>query len=398
MILPANHLFTEMVVTYYHQKLLHAGPQLMIASLREQFWPLRVRNLARKVVQSCLKCYRCKPTVQEQLMGDLPSERVTPTYPFLKTGVDLCGPLFYRHIGRKTPPVKCYVAIFVCLVTKAVHIELVANLTTDAFISAMKRFIARRSKPAIIECDNAKNFQGASRALAELLTQFRSQQHQHAIVSYCVEEGIQFKFIPPCSPNFGGLWEAAVKSFKKHLKSTIGTTVLYKDELETLLVQIESCLNSRPLTQLSTDPEDLEALTPGHFLVHRPLVAAAEPSFESMPQNRLDRYQQTQEFVRRIWKRWSTDYLSGLLPRTKWTRQRDNLAVGTLVLLKEEKLPPLRWCLGRVVRIFHGDDGNVRVVSVKTKNGEFTRAISKVCVLPIQQPASADEDDVLAAM
>ncbi|XP_055644778.1 uncharacterized protein LOC129780484 [Toxorhynchites rutilus septentrionalis] len=115
MILPANHRFTEMVVTHYHLKLLHAGSQLMIASLREQFWPLRVRNLARKVVQGCIKCYRCKPTIQEQLMGDLPSERVTPTYPFLKTVVDLCGPLFYRHVGRKTPPVKCFVAIFVCL-------------------------------------------------------------------------------------------------------------------------------------------------------------------------------------------------------------------------------------------------------------------------------------------
>ncbi|XP_062704645.1 uncharacterized protein LOC134286948 [Aedes albopictus] len=398
MILSTSHPFTKMVVTHYHQKLLHAGPQLLIAHLREQFWPLRVRNLARKVVQDCIRCYRCKPTVQEQLMGDLPSERVTPTYPFLKTGVDLCGPLFYRHHGRKSPPVKCYVAIFVCLVTKAVHIELVADLTTDAFISALKRFIARRSKPAVIECDNAKNFQGASRALAELLAQFRSQQHQHSVGSFCVEEGIEFKFIPPRSPNFGGLWEAAVKSFKKHLKSTIGTTVLYKDDLETLLVQIESCLNSRPLTQLSTDPEDLEVLTPGHFLVLRPLVAAAEPSYEEIPQNRLNRYQMTQEFVRRIWKRWSTDYLSGLHPRTKWTRQRDNLAVGTLVLLKDEKLPPLRWCLGRVTRLFYGDDGNVRVVSVRTKDGEFNRAISKVCVLPIQQLARADEDVVLADM
>ncbi|XP_062557511.1 uncharacterized protein LOC134222370 [Armigeres subalbatus] len=320
-----------MVLTCYHQKLLHAGPQFLVACLRKQFWPLRVRNLARKVVQDCVRCYRCKLTVQDQLMGDLPIERVTPSYPFLKTGVYLCGPLFYRHFGRKALPVKCYVAIFVCLVTKAVHIELVADLSTHAFIAALRR-IARRSKPAVIEFDNAKNFRGASRALDELLAQYRSQQHQHSVASFCVEEGIDFKFIPPRLPNFGGLWKAAVKSFKKHLKSTIGTVVLYKDDLETLLVQIESCLNSRPLTQLSTDPEDLEALTPGHFLVHRPLKAAAEPSYDGIPQNRLNRFQQTQEFVRRIWKRWSTDYLSGLHPRTKWTRLRNNLNVGTLVL------------------------------------------------------------------
>ncbi|XP_058811251.1 uncharacterized protein LOC131676146 [Topomyia yanbarensis] len=396
MILSSNHPFTELVVVHYHEKLLHAGPQLLIAAMRERFWPLRARNAARKAVHRCVKCFRCKPTILEQLMGDLPAERVTPTYPFLNTGVDLCGPFFYRHNNRKSPPIKSYVVIFVCLVTKAVHIDLVADLSTNAFISALKRFVARRGKPAVIECDNAKNFVGASRVLGDLCKQFNSQQHQHTISSHCSEEGIQFKFIPPRSPNFGGLWEAAVKSFKKHMKASIGTSVLLKDDLETLITQIESCLNSRPLTQLSSEPEDLEILTPGHFLVHRPLVATAEPSYEAIPTNRLDRYQQNQEFVRRIWKRWSTDYLSGLLPRTKWTFQRDNITIGTMVLVKEDNLPPLKWRYGRITQIYRSDDGNVRVVTVKTKDGEFRRAISNICVLPIERPATTGGDDVLS--
>ncbi|XP_065074711.1 uncharacterized protein LOC135698594 [Ochlerotatus camptorhynchus] len=379
-ILATHHPLTELIITSYHEKLLHAGPQLLIASVREKYWPLRVRNLARKI------------------MGDLPAERVTPTFPFFNTGVDLCGPLFYRHAPRKSSPVKCYVAIFVCLATKAVHIELVADLSTNAFITTLKRFVARRGRPAVIECDNAKNFVGASRTLAELHEQFSSQQHKHAVTTYCGEEGIHFKFIPPRSPNFGGLWEAAVKSFKKHFKATIGTTVLLKDDIETLLTQIESCLNSRPLTQLTSDPEDLEILTPGHFLVHRPLVSIPEPSYEKVPTNRLDRYQQTQEFVRRIWKRWSMDYLSGLHPRTRWTRLRDNISIGTMVLLKGDNLPPLKWRCGRVTQIFRGDDGNVRVVSVRTQDGEYRRAITKVCVLPVQQPASAGTNDLLSEM
>ncbi|XP_055633257.1 uncharacterized protein LOC129773639 [Toxorhynchites rutilus septentrionalis] len=233
-------------------------------------------------------------------MGDLPTERVTPAFPFLNTGVDLCGPFFYRHALRKSIPVKCYVAIFVCLATKAVHVELVGDLSTKSFIAALKRFVARRGRPAVIECDNAKNFLGTSRALPELYAQFRTQQHKHAVTTQCSEEGIFFKFIPPRSPNFCGLWEAAVKSFKKHFKATIGTTILLKDDLETVLVQIESCLNSRPLTQLTSEPEDLEILTPGHFLVHRPLVSIPEPSYEALPTNRLDRYQHAQELVRRI--------------------------------------------------------------------------------------------------
>lgn len=145
-------------------------------------------------------------------------------------------------------------------------------------------------------------------------------------------------------------------------------------------------MNSRPLTQLSSDPEDYDALTPGHFLIHRPLTAIAEPSLAEQPLNRLDRWKEVQEFLRRLWKRWATEYLSGLQPRTKWTRQKDNIAIGTLVLLKDDGLPPLKWRYGRVTHIFRGDDGNIRVVMVRTKDGEYRRAISKICVLPIIEP------------
>ncbi|XP_058449014.1 uncharacterized protein LOC131428975 [Malaya genurostris] len=385
-ILSPEHPLTEIIMVHYHEKLSHAGPQLLIAAVPEKFWPLRARNLARKIVHRCVKCFRCKPTILEQLMGDLPAERVTASFPFSRTGIDLCGPLFYRICGRKSVPTNSYVSIFVCLVTKAVHLELVADLSTNAFLSALKRFVARRGKPTVIECDNAKNFVGASRELSDLYKLYNSQQHQHIVLSQCSQENIQFKFIPPRSPNFGGLWEAAVKSFKKHLKASIGTSVLYKDDLETLITQIESCLNSRPLTPLSSDPDDLDILTPGHFLIHRPLTAIAEPSYEDIPTNRLDRYQQNQEILRRIWKRWSTDYLSGLLPRTKWTHQRDNLSIGTMVLVKEDNLPPLSWWYGRITQIHRSEDDNVRVVTVKTKEGEFRRAISNICVLPVRQP------------
>ncbi|XP_055615223.1 uncharacterized protein LOC129761523 [Toxorhynchites rutilus septentrionalis] len=233
-ILPARHPLTTSIVTYYHLKNLHAGPQLLVACVREKFWPLRIRNLARSVVHSCVNCFRCRPRTLDQIMGDLPSERVTPTLPFLNTGVDLCGPFQYRKASR-APPIKCYVAIFVCLITKAVHVELVYDLSTQAFIAALHRFVARRGKPNLIECDNAKNFKGAVRELKELAKQFRSQQHQSEIVNRCTDDGITFKFIPPRSPNFGGLWEAAVKSFKQHFRRTVGNSILSLDEFVTLL-------------------------------------------------------------------------------------------------------------------------------------------------------------------
>ncbi|XP_062704584.1 uncharacterized protein LOC134286901 [Aedes albopictus] len=386
-VLPSKHPFTELVARYYHQKLLHAGPQLLISSLREKFWPLRARNLARRIVHSCINCFRCRPRATEQVMGDLPAERVSPTLPFLCTGVDLCGPVYYRLPDRKSKPVKAYVALFVCLSIKAVHIELVGDLSTNSFLAALRRFVARRGKPKLIECDNAQNFRGAVRELSELSKQFRCQQMQNTVTRSCAEDGIEFKFIPPRSPNFGGLWEAGIKSMKTHLKATLGNTILTAEQLTTLLAQIESCMNSRPLTQLSAEPDDLDVLTPGHFLIHRPLTAIAEPSLEDVPANRLDKWQEVQEFLRRLWKRWTSEYLSGLQPRTKWTREKDNIVIGTLVLVKDDGLPPLKWRYGRVTHIFRGDDGNIRVVVVKTKDGEYRRAISKICVLPIDQPS-----------
>lgn len=383
-ILAYSHPLTLLIARYYHQKYLHAGQQQLISSIREKYWPLRIRNLARKVVHECVSCFRTKPTTAEQFMGDLPIERVTPTLPFYNSGVDLCGPLFYKPNSKKAAPIKCYVAVFVCLVTKAVHVELIADLSTPAFISTLKRFIARRGKPSIIECDNGKNFRGADRALQEMRELFQKQQLKEAVANFCGSEGITFKFIPPRSPHFGGLWEAAVKSLKRHLKTTLGSSVLRRDDLETILVQVEACMNSRPLTALSNDPEDLEILTPGHFLIHRALISLPEPSYAEIPENRLDRYQQNQEYVRRIWKRWMTDYLSGLQPRTRWSAKRNNIREGTMVLVKEENLPPMKWRFGRVLKVFAGDDGLIRVVDVKTKDGTYRRAIAKICILPGQ--------------
>ncbi|XP_055543518.1 uncharacterized protein LOC129729062 [Wyeomyia smithii] len=377
---------------HYHRKLLHAGPQLMIAVVRKRFWPLRIKSIARRVVHSCISCFRCKPKVLEQLMGELPPERVTPTFPFLRTGVDYCGPFYYR-VTKRSAAIKLYVAVFVCLVTKALHLECVTDLTSDAFIATLKRFTSRRGIPELIECDNGLNFQGAQRELEELARLFRSQQHQNLVTRSFEEDNITFKFIPPRSPNFGGLWEAAVKSMKKHLRCTIGNVVLYYDEFLTLLTQIESCLNSRPLTQLCSDPNDVEILTPGHFLIHRSLKAIPEPSTEDIPFNRLSRWQQTQEYVRKIWKQWQSEYLSGLQPRTRWTMERDNIKIGTMVLIKEDNQPPLKWKYGRITAILKGSDHHIRVVTVRTAQGEYRRSISKICVLPIQQPDSPVHGD-----
>lgn len=156
------------------------------------------------------------------------------------------------------------------------------------------------------------------------------------------------------------------------------------DELHTVVSQIAAILNSRPLTPLSNDPNDFSALTPGHFLVGRPLTSVPEPDLGEIPENRLSHWQRTQDFVQQLWKKWKTQYLSDLHNRTKWTRQRNNVRIGTMVVVKEDNLPPQKWRLGRITEIFPSQDGNIRVVAVRTQDGVFRRGISKICVLPIR--------------
>ncbi|XP_038106744.1 uncharacterized protein LOC119766334 [Culex quinquefasciatus] len=366
-------------VVHPTSKIARLNPQLV-----DGVMPVNVHSLARQVIHECISCFKSKPKVIEQIMADLPAERVNPAPPFLHVGVDYCGPFLVSYPNRRAKPVKCYVAVFVCLAVKAVHLELVSDLTSQAFIAALRRFVARRGKPLQIKCDNATTFVGAKNDLMELHRLFYKQQFQDVVTKTALEDGIEFSFIPPRSPNFGGLWESQVKSFKTHLKKTFGLQVLKMDEMLTALAQIEAVLNSRPLTPISNDPQDFEALTPGHFLIQRPLTAIAEPDLEGVPQNRLAMWQNAQRFTQQLWKKWSTQYLSNLQSRTKWTKERNNVAVGTMVLIKDENAPPQKWKLGRVLHVFRGTDGNVRVVTVRTATGRFDRAISKVCALPIR--------------
>ncbi|XP_062713178.1 uncharacterized protein LOC134290149 [Aedes albopictus] len=370
-LLPAKHRLTDLIVTREHQKTLHAGPGLLLSSLRQKYWPLGGRNLVRRIVHRCVTCARARPNPLEQLMGQLPPIRVTQAYPFENVGIDLAGPLYVRPFtrSRNSPLAKVYIVVYVCLVTKAAHLDLVSDLTTEAFIASLRRFTGRRGKPARIYCNNATNFVGATRELKELRKLFLSQQHKEAVERECGDDGIQFHFIPPRSPSFGGIWEACVKSVKTLLRKILGNAHLTESELQTALVQVEAMLNSRPITPLP---------------IGRPLNAVPDPDLQDIPENRLSRYQRVQQLVGHFWSRWHKEYLATLQIRYRWTEALDNLAVGSIVVLKEEKIPPLKWPLGRVISVHPGSDGRVRVATVRTSNGTTQRAVSKLCLLPVE--------------
>ncbi|XP_036347061.1 uncharacterized protein LOC118756403 isoform X2 [Rhagoletis pomonella] len=384
LLLPKQHPVTNALIEFYHRKLLHAGPQSLLASIRQQYWPIGGRKTVAKIVNKCINCYRLKPRVLQQIMSFLPKDRVRPSRTFHTTGIDYCGPFHYKHTVRNRPPVKCYVCIFVCFATKATHLELVQDLSTQSFIAALKRFISIRGKPSTIWSDNATNFVGAKNELEELRKLFFNQNHNNAIAEACIENHIDWKFIPPRSPHFGGLWEAAVKSAKLHFYRTVGISILTFDELRTLVCEISAIVNSHPLCPITENPHDLDVLTPAHFLIGGPLVAITEPNVTHLNMNCLSRWQRICQMQQIFWQKWSTSYLSLLQERSKWRTATPNVQQGAMVLLKDDNLPPLKWTLGRIERSFTGDDGYVRAAIIRTASGLVKRAITKIAVLPIE--------------
>ncbi|GFW77056.1 integrase catalytic domain-containing protein [Trichonephila clavipes] len=364
-ILPCNHKLTNLIVEYFHLKYFHLGPQALLYQVRQRFWPLRGRNVCRKIVHDCLVCFKVKPITCEQIMGNLPKERVRENFPFDCSGIDFIGAFWIKsNKQRKSSLYKTYVSIFVCFVTKAVHFELVSDLTTQTFIASLKRFIARRGRPSLIFSDNGKTFKGANAELNRLYKLVINPDPE--LAGFLVDENINWKFLSPRAPNFGGLWEAGVKSFKFHFKREAGNSRFTYEEFLTIMTQIEGILNSRHLTPLSTDIDDLLILTPAHFLIGRPITSISEPNIIHIETNRLNIYQRLTKIVQSIWKRWSNNYLSNLQQRSKWKFEKDNARVGDLVLIKEDNLAVNKWLMGRLIEVFPGKDNRIRVVTIKT--------------------------------
>lgn len=382
-LLCSKHYFTLLLFKSEHVKLLHAGPQLLLSHLRDQWWPLGGRNLARKVVRQCVTCCRIKGNTLQPIMGNLPQERLNAGFPFLYSGVDYAGPLYIlNRKGRGAKLEKCYLCLFVCFATRALHLELVTSLTSDCYISALKRFISRRGKPIKIFSDHGRNFVGAAREITNFL-----QSNTNPILDYASINQIEFKFIPPYAPHFGGLWESGVKSCKHHISRVIGNANLTYEEFSTVLVQIEAVLNSRPMYPMSSDPNDFTPLTPAHFLIGRPMTCPAERDLTTVALSSLSRYKRVEQLRQSFWKRWSKEYISELQSRTKWKDKGEDIRTGTLVLIKEDGLPPLKWRLGRVTALFPGKDGVSRVAEIRHATGTIKRAFSKICPLEIDPPA-----------
>ncbi|XP_039306398.1 uncharacterized protein LOC113005704 [Solenopsis invicta] len=383
-----SHPLVELIVQNAHLRSLHAGTQLTLNVLRQEFWLLRGRSVVRAAIHKCVVCAHERAAIPTQLMGNLPQVRVSPpSRAFLSCGLDYAEPILIRSMsGRGIASRKAYIVIFICMATRAAHLEIVDGYATPAFLAAYARFVARRGLPKSIYSDNGTTFVGADR---EMTIAFRAALRNSDFLNRVATDNTSWHFIPPSAPHFGGLWEAGVRSVKHHLRRVIGAHTLTYEEMSTLLCGIEACLNSRPLAPL----DDYEPLTPGHFLIGGALTARPEPSTLNLKESRLTRWQLVRQMTEQFWKIWQSDYVNTLQQRTKWRRRlQTDVRVGQLVLLRNSLLPPCKWELGRIIMCHPGSDGLSPVVTVKTARSEYKRPLSKLCFLPIDIEQQSNTD------
>ncbi|XP_028156410.1 uncharacterized protein LOC114349993 [Ostrinia furnacalis] len=271
------------------------------------------------------------------------------------------------------------------MTTRAVHIELVGDLSTGGFLGAFKRFLSRRGPVSHIYSDNGTNYIGAKRMLSELHTFLSSKYFRTEFAHILAENRINWILNTPAASHFGGNWETNVKSLKSHLYRVIGEQILSFEELSTVLAQVEAVMNSRPLCRtLSSDPSEPLALTPAHFLTLTPLKYLPARNIDEDRLHLLSRHSLLDRLVQSFWKRWKSEYLHTLQSRQKWNTSANPITVGTVVVLSTENVPPLHWPLGIVEEVFPGSNGVTRIVRVRTTTGSYLRPVIRLCPLPNQ--------------
>ena len=304
--------------------------------------------------------------------------------PFTNLGVDCFGPFTVRR-GRTTA--KRYGVLFTCLAIRAVYIEVVYSLDTESFINALRCFIARRGRPEQMRSDNGGDFVKGEKGLHEALQAWNQVQ----IPEYLLQHDVKWIFNPPVASHHGGVWERCIRTVRKVMKALLKQQVLDDEGLNTLMCEVESIVNGRPITKVSDNPRDLNTLTPNHLLLLQAGTAMPPGVFSKEDNYTCRRWRQVQYLNNIFWSRWTREYLPSLQQRQKWSKPQCNLAVNDIVLLLGENTPRSFWPLARVLEVYSNrKDGLVRSAKVKTKTSVLVRPVDKIVLLEAAEMTSKD--------
>ena len=374
-ILPKKHHVVNLIIDYYHRASGHSGVEYTLSLLRQSYWIISARSIVRNVINKCFNCRRRQALVMQQNMASLPEDRITPSKPpFTYVGVDCFGPFLVRR-GRATA--KRYGVLFTCIAIRAVYIEVVHSMDSESFINALRRFISRRGRPEEIMSDNGGNVVKGEKELREALQQLNQAQ----IHEYLLQHDVKWIFNPPAASHHG-VWEICIRTVRKVMKALLKEQVLDDEGLCTLICEVESIVNGRPITKVFDDPTNCNPLTPNHFLL-LPGGSAMPPGAFSREDNySCRRWRQVQYLSNLFWRRWTREYLPSSQQRQKWNKPQRNVAVNHIGLLLDENTPRSVWPLGRVIEVYSNcADGLVRAAKVKTRSTELVRPVDKIILL-----------------
>ncbi|XP_030597267.1 uncharacterized protein LOC115788399 isoform X1 [Archocentrus centrarchus] len=387
-ILPNDSHITKLIVSHYHAKTCHQGRCQTQMELRTNgFWVIGGSKLVAKLIHTCVLCRKLRRPTEKQQMAELPKERVEATAPFTYSGMDCFGPFIVKKARKEY---KRYGLIFTCLCSRAVHIEMLEDLSTDSFINALRCFISIRGAVRQLHCDQGSNFVGARNEFKETLKQCDSK----LLEIFLTEKQCEFVFNAPSASHAGGVWERQIRTVKNVLNATLAQCTGRIDDasLRTLFYEAMAIVNSRPLTVDGiNDPQMPEPITPNHLIMMKSKVPLPPPGvFVKEDLYATKRWRRVQYLIEQFWSRWKREYLLNISTRQKWHIPQRNLKVNDIVIIKDDNLPRNQWQLGRVVEAAQGSDGLVRRVKVQVgerKSQEKQNAPIKPSVIerPVQK-------------
>jgi len=348
-----------LIVRYAHEQTLHSGAKDTLTEIHSQFWVVRGRQFVRKLIHRCFTCCKLEePPYRAVPPQPLPEFHVAESPPFAYSGVDFAGPSYIKT-DDGSESTKVWIVLFTCCINRAVHLELLLNLTAQTFLRVFKRFTARRGIPVQVVSDNAKTFISTAQTLEKLFDIQEVRQYLSGLK-------VQWSFNLEKAPWWGGSFECLIQSMKRCLRKAVGKAKLTLDELNTVVVQVEAILNSKPISYVSS--EDLEEpLTPSHLLTSYRLLCLPNSSavddkdedFELTTHDLSSRAHNLTRALDQFWKRWYDEYLLEL--RQRYFDVKDVKAprvpvLGEVVTIHEEGLKRTQWRLGRVHEVINRSD------------------------------------------
>lgn len=364
-ILPKRSTFTDRIIWSAHIKCHHSGVTSTLCHIRRRYWIIQSRQSIKSIIKNCVICKKLRGKPGDEVFAPLPRDRLEKTHPFNVIGIDFAGPLFIK--GENKLQIKVYIMLITCAVTRAIHLELLPDISTESCKKALRRFIARRGVPQKIYSDNARTFKRTSMELVELFKILKEEEIQ----SLFRNERIKWKFIIERASWWGGWWERLIQIVKNCLKATLGRALVNSDELQTIIAEIEATVNSRPLTYIDEQPDNLKILTPMHFLLGRD-TSGLDTNFSITDVRRIDLlrdWKSRQCMMKRFWDQWSREYLQQLRSaHYNKTSKNSTFKEGDVVLVYDQNMPRLLWKLAKVVKVFNGRDSKVRACEVELAN------------------------------